>query len=195
MTKREITAADLMPIAEYVKVRATRRQAITRLKVNRRLAIGPDATLYFECFETMWHQIHEMLYIEKGGAAQVSDELRAYNPLVPKGAELVATLMFEIDEPGRRARLLASLGGVENTVNLSFDGETVGGVPEADVERTAPDGKASSVQFLHFPFSRAQIEKFRRPGAEVIVGIGHPRYRHLAAMPEAMRAALALDFD
>jgi hypothetical protein len=193
--KHEITAADLIPIAEYAKDRKERRSAISALKRNRRVEVGPFATFYFECYETMWHQIHEMLYIEKGGAEQVPDELSAYNPLVPKGQELVATVMFEIDDPKRRAQVLARLGGVEETATLSFAGETVKGVPEADMDRTTAEGKASSVQFIHFPFTRAQIEKFRRPGTQVVLGFGHANYGHMAVMPEAVRATLAKDFD
>ena len=193
--KHEITAADLIPIAEYAKQRKERRTAMSALKRQRRVEVGPFATFYFECYETMWHQIHEMLYIEKGGAEQVPDELRAYNPLVPKGQELVATVMFEIDDPKRRAQVLARLGGVEETATLTFAGETVKGVPEADLDRTTAEGKASSVQFIHFPFTKAQIEKFRAPRTQIVLGFGHPNYGHMAVMPETVREALAKDFD
>jgi len=193
--KREITRDDIMPMADYAAVRAERRKQVTALKKNRRLDVGPHATFYFESYETMWHQIHEMLFIEKGGEAQIADELAAYNPLIPKGGELVATVMFEIPDPVRRARILAELGGVEETAFLRVGGETVAGVPEADVDRTSAAGKASSVQFIHFPFTAAQIEKFRAPGADVVVGFSHPAYGHMAVMPEAVRAALAGDFD
>jgi hypothetical protein len=193
--KHEITAADLIPIAEYAKQRKERRSAMSALKRQRRVEVGPFATFYFECYETMWHQIHEMLYIEKGGEAQVPDELRAYNPLVPKGQELVATVMFEIDDPKRRAQVLARLGGVEETAMMTFAGETVKGVPEADLDRTTAEGKASSVQFIHFPFTRAQIEKFRAPNTQVVLGFSHPSYGHMAVMPESVRATLEKDFD
>jgi len=193
--KHEITHDDIMPVEDYAKIRRDHRRALGARKRDRRLAIGPDATIYFENYDTMWSQIHEMLYIERGGAAQLEDELRAYNPLVPKGSELVATLMIEIDDPARRDRLLARLGGVERTVAITVDGETIAGLPEDDVARTTDDGRASSVHFLHFPFTRAQIEAFRRPDARITVGIGHPEYGHIAVMPEAVRAALAEDFD
>jgi hypothetical protein len=193
--KHDITTADLIPIAEYAQQRQERRTAMSALKRQRRVEVGPFATFYFECYETMWHQIHEMLYIEKGGAAQVPDELRAYNPLVPKGRELVATVMFEIDDPKRRAQVLARLGGVEETATMSFAGETVKGVPEADLDRTTAEGKASSVQFIHFPFTPAQIEKFRAPGTQIVLGFSHPNYGHMAVVPEAVRATLAKDFD
>jgi hypothetical protein len=195
MTKHEITRADIMPMEAYATVRRERRRAITELKKNRRMAVGPDATFYFECYDTMWHQVHEMLHIERGGEAQIPDELLAYNPLIPKGDEVVATLMFEIDDPVRRAQVLDRLGGVEESVTLNFEGEVVTGVAEEDIDRTTADGKASSVQFLHFPFTASQIETFRRPGTRVIVAISHPGYDHQAGMPEEVRAALAQDFD
>ena len=159
------------------------------------MAVGPDATFYFESYDTMWFQVHEMLHVEKGGAEQVPGELEAYNPLIPKGRELVATFMIEIDDPARRARTLAELGSIEETVTLSVGGETIAAVAEADVDRTTAGGKASSVQFLHFPFTDAQVASFRAPGAEAVLAVGHPRYRHMAVMPEEVRAALSQDFD
>jgi hypothetical protein len=165
------------------------------VKRLRRVEVGPFASFYFESFETMLQQVHEMLFIEKGGEAQIADELAAYNPLVPKGAELVATLMFEIPDAERRARELARLGGVEHTAYLSFAGETVTGVSEDDMERTNAAGKASSVQFLHFPFSDAQSAKFRQPGTQITLGIGHAAYAHMAVIPEAVREALSTDLD
>ena len=196
MTPRhEITPADIMPMDDYAAVRAERLKAISELKKDRRVAVGPDATFYFESYDTMWHQVHEMLFIEKGGDGQIEDELRAYNPLIPNGRELVATLMFEIDDPVRRSELLAGLGGVEETVTLSFEGEIINARPEKDVDRTTAEGKASSIQFLHFPFTDAQIEKFRNPGRQVTLGIGHAKYGHMATLPEAVLGALADDFD
>ncbi|MCH7832646.1 MAG: DUF3501 family protein [Proteobacteria bacterium] len=193
--QHEITPADIMPMDDYAAVRAERRKAMGELKKNRRVAVGPDATFYFESYDTMFHQVHEMLYIEKGGDGQIADELSAYNPLIPNGRELVATLMFEIDEPVRRAAFLAGLGGVEETVSLAFEGETIEAVAEQDVDRTTAEGKASSIQFLHFPFTGAQVEKFRTADAQVSLAIGHEKYGHLAVLPEAVRLALAGDFD
>ena len=192
---RKITEADILPLPEYMKVRAERRSAMTALKKNRRLEVGPFATFYFESFDTMLHQVQEMLYIEKGGAAQVPDELAAYNPLIPDGRELTATVMLEIDDPVRRTRVLASLGGIEHTMFIRFAGETVKGVAEDDQERTRADGKASSVHFVHFPFTAEQVAKFRTSGTEVVVGFTHENYGHMALMSEAVRTALAKDFD
>ena len=191
---RQITVADILPLAEYGRIRAERRREITALKRNRRIAVGPFATFHFECFDTMLHQVQEMLFIEKGGAAQLPDELAAYNPLIPQGQELVATVMLEIEDPGRRARILATLGGIEHAAFIRVGGETVKSVAEDDQERTRADGKASSVHFLHFPFTASAVAAFRKPGAEVTVGFDHPAYGHMAILPQEMRAALAGDF-
>ena len=194
MTKTMLTRDDIMDMAQYAKVRKQRRAQMTEKKRNRRLHCGPHATFYFESFDTMWHQVHEMLFIEKGSEEQIEDELRAYNPLIPKGRELVATLMFEIDNPEVRTRFLDGLGGVEETMFFDLDGEVVEGVPEEDVDRTNADGKASSVQFLHFPFSANQIDKFKNPDTQIMLGIEHEKYAHAVILPAEVRDALAADF-
>ena len=192
--KTELTRDDIMPMTEYAKIRKERRREIVAAKRDRRMEIGPVAVCHFESYDSMWQQVHEMLFIEKGGEEQIADELAAFNPLIPKGQELVCTVMFEIDEPARRKAFLSKLGGVEEAMTIEFAGEIVLGVPEEDVDRTTAGGKASSVQFLHFPFSAAQIAAFREPGTQVLVGFKHPEYAHLAVMPEATRDALAQDF-
>jgi hypothetical protein len=193
--RRSISRSDLISIDAYRAIRKERRAELVAKKRNRRMEVGPVATFHFENFETMWLQIQEMLYIEKGGEAQIDDELRAFAPLIPNGRELIATVMFEIDEPVRRKNFLAKLGGIEETAFLRFAGETVKGVPEADVDRTNAAGKASSVQFIHFPFTAAQAAKFRQSDTEVVLGFSHPAYGHMSVMPEATRAALAGDLD
>ncbi len=193
--KHEITRADILPMADYTAARKERRRALVEVKKHRRLEVGPACTYYIENFETMWNQIHEMLFIEKGGEAQIADELSAYNPLIPKGRELVATVMFEIDDPVRRGALLAKLGGVEQTAFIRFGGETINGVPEEDVDRTSAAGKASSVQFIHFPFTDEQVAAFRGAGTEIVLGFSHPEYAHMAVLPAPVRQALAGDFD
>jgi hypothetical protein len=194
-TKRALTRDDIIPMAEYGKVRRERRRVVSELKKRRRVEVGPFATFYFENYETMWQQVHEMLFVEKGGEAQIADELDAYNPLIPQGNELVATIMLEIDDPARRSTALARLGGIENHIFLEISGERVSGQPDPGRENTSPDGKASSVQFVWFPFTPAQITAFKTPGARVIVGFDHPNYAHMAVMPEPVRVALAADFD
>lgn len=195
MTLRKIETSAILPFDEYAKLRPERRRQMSEIKRNRRMEVGPVATFYFESYATMLHQVHEMLFIEKGGAEQIADELAAYNPLIPQGRELVATIMFEIDDPLRRARVLANLGGVEHTAFLRVGGETIRGVPEDDQERSREDGKASSVQFAHFPFTAAQVAAFRSGEGDVIAGFDHPNYSHMAVMSPAVRRALSADFD
>jgi hypothetical protein len=194
MTPRAIEVSAILPTSEYAKLRAERRRQISEIKKNRRLEVGPFATFYFESYETMLHQVHEMLFIEKGGPAQIPDELAAYNPLIPQGAELVATVMFEIDDPVRRARVLGNLGGVERTAFIRVGTDMVRGVPEDDQERTRDDGKASAVQFMRFAFTAGQIAAFRSGAGDVVVGFDHPNYGHMAVMPPAVRHALSTDF-
>jgi len=194
MTPRKIEPSAIVPLSQYAPQRAERRKRMAELKKNRRLEVGPFATFYFESYDTMLHQVHEMLFIEKGGAEQLPDELAAYNPLIPQGAELVATVMFEIDDPIRRTRVLASLGGIEDNAFIRLGGDTIRGASEDDQERTRDDGKASSVQFVRFAFTPAQIAAFRGGQGDVIVGFDHPSYGHMAVMPPAVRQALAQDF-
>ena len=121
--KREIQKNDIMPLDIYTKQRKELRKNIVEFKKNRRISLGPYATFYFESYETMLAQVQEMLYIEKGGDEQLKDELTAYNPLIPNGKELVATLMFEIDNPVSRAAFLGKVGGIEEKVFMKIDGE------------------------------------------------------------------------
>lgn len=194
MAKRVLTEADIMPVSEYAKTRAEWRKNVSAKKKNRRVDVGPHITFYFECYETMWLQVQEMVFIEKGGREQIPGELEAYNPLIPNGSELVATFMIEIDEPTRRKRVLDGLGGIEETAFLRVGGETILGLPEADADRTSAQGKASSVQFVHFPFSVDQIAAFSSPDAEVVLGFGHANYRHMAVVSEPVRTELTTDF-
>jgi len=193
--KRQITREDILPMASYEAERRELRRDLVAKKKFRRQDVGPVCTFYFENYDTMWAQVHEMLYIERGGEEQIADELSAYNPLIPQGRELVATVMFEIDDAQRRKTFLSKLGGIEETAFFEIDGERVVGKPEEDVDRTTADGKASSVQFIHFPFSEAQIAKFKSPGTRVILGFSHPEYGHMTILPEEVRAALSKDFD
>jgi hypothetical protein len=190
---RKITAEDVTPLAQFAAERKDRRAALLPTKRLRRIALGPHCTFYFESFETLLFQVEEMLLVEKGGAEQLVDELAAYNPLVPQGAELVATIMFEIDDPIRRETVLNQLGGVEDDFFIQFGAEKSQGVSEDDVERTREDGKTSSVHFLHFPVTPEQKAVLRDPTVQIMIGCDHPLYAHMAALSPATRAELAKD--
>lgn len=194
MPKTAITRADIMPLADYLPIRKDKRREMSAVKKTRRMEVGPFCTFYFESYETMWHQIHEMLAIEKGGEEQIPDELEAYNPLVPQGKELTATVMFEIDDEVRRKNVLNRLGGVEEHMFVEIGGERVMSRAEEDADRTSEEGKASSVQFVHFDFTDAQIAAFKTPDTQVLIGVSHENYGHIAVMSEATRQSLAADF-
>ena len=193
--EKQIRKEDIMPMDVYIKNRKELRKNIVNFKKDRRIELGPYATFYFESFETMLAQIQEMLHIEKGGDEQLKDELAAYNPLIPKSKELVATLMFEIDNPLSRAEFLNKVGGIEEKIFLKIDNEKIKSVPEQDVDRTSAEGKASSVQFIHFEFSDDQIKKFKDFSNEVIIGIDHEMYAHTSKLSESNKKSLALDFN
>ena len=192
--KREIVKEDIMPLELYVQKRKLIRKNIVEFKKDRRVALGPYATFYFESYETMLAQVQEMLYIEKGGDEQLKDELSAYNPLVPNGRELTATLMFEIDNPVSRAAFLGKVGGIEEQVFMIVDGEKILAVPEEDVDRTSAEGKASSVQFIHFKFTNDQIQKFKK-ASDIEIGISHEEYSHTTKLTSATIKSLIGDFN
>jgi hypothetical protein len=193
--KKEILKEDIMPLDVYIKNRKELRKNIVNFKKDRRIALGPYATFYFESYETMLAQVQEMLYIEKGGDEQLKDELTAYNPLIPNGKELTATLMFEIDNPVSRSAFLGKVGGIEEKIFIKIEGEIVKAIPEEDVDRTSAEGKASSVQFIHFKFSDEQIQKFKLDGAEVEIGIDHKEYSHTTKLSLANLSSLSADFS
>ena len=197
MTRKNkiVEKQDLIAADTYKKNRKQIRKKLLEIKKRRRMSLGPHATFYFENFETMLGQIQEMLYIEKGGDSQLKDELNAYNPLIPKGKELIATLMFEIDDPKQRADFLGKVGGIEEKVYFQIGNDKIKAKPEIDVDRTTEDGKASSVQFIHFHFSDEQINKFKDINIEIKIGIDHVLYNHIDKILIDTRNSLIKDFN
>ena len=194
-SQHRIVEADIVAPDSYGRERAERRRALIPIKRNRRIEVGPYATFYFENYDTMLAQVQEMLHIEKGGKDQIAGELEAYNPLIPQGAELIATLMLEIDEPNRRTATLKKLAGIEDSAYLEIGGEKIAGKPTEYEDRTSEDGKTSSVHWVRFSFKPQQIVAFRDPEATVVLGLGHPQYGHMAVVPDEVREQLAADFD
>jgi len=193
--KRRITRDDILPMDQFRAIRAEKRAEIVALKRHRRVPVGPFITFYFENFATMWMQIHEMLLIEKGGEDQIVDELAAYNPLIPQGQDLVATMMIEIDDAVRRARTLRELTHIEAAAFLQIGARQIRARPESEVERTKADGKTSSIHFLHFDLEPQDIAAFRDGTAPVTLGFDHPNYGHMARLPDLTRQALASDLS
>ena len=178
MTKinRIVEKSDLIPTDIYTKDRKQIRKKLVEYKKNRRVSIGPYATFYFENFDTMLAQIQEMLHIEKGGEDQLKDELNADNPIV-------------------RADFLGKVGRIEEKVYINVGEEKIKAIPEIDVDRTSAEGKASSVQFLHFNFSKDQIKKFKDINTKVIIGIEHKLYNHTSQISQDQKVSLSEDFN
>jgi hypothetical protein len=193
-SQHKILEADLLSDADYQARRKDLRAKAIAMKKNRRVEVGPFATFYFENYQTMWLQVQEMLRIEKGGRDQVAGELEAYNPLIPQGSELIATLMLEIEDAARRERILRTLGKIEETAFLDLAGERIVGTPTEYEDRTTPDGKTSSVHWLRFVFTKEQVARFRSGEGQAVLGFTHPDYSHMAVIPPAVRAELARDF-
>lgn len=194
LAQRKITEADILSGPEYDAKRKELRAEAIATKRNRRVEVGPFATFHFENYQTMWLQVQEMLRIEKGGTEQIPGELEAYNPLIPQGTELIATLMLEVEDPVRRNKVLLTLGGIEEAIYMDVGKERIKAVPTEYDDRTTPDGKTSSIHWLRFVFTTAQIELFRKGSETVILGVAHPNYGHMAVVPDSVRKELAKDF-
>ena len=190
--ERRITEADILSAGEYDQQRKSLKANLIPMKKLRRIEVGPFATFYFENYATMWLQVQEMLRIEKGGEEQIPGELAAYNPLIPQGEELIATMMLEIEDEKRRNAVLLTLGGIEETVFMEIGGDVIRATPTEYDDRTTADGKTSSVHWLRFTLTRDQIACFR--SERVVLGVSHPNYGHMAVLNAESRAALAKDF-
>jgi len=194
-SNRTIDRSDILPMGEYEKIRKKNKQKLLAIKKDRRISVGPHATFYFENYDTMWSQIHEMLFIEKGGEEQIADELSAYNPLIPKGDELIATFMLEIDDPVQRDKILHQLGHIEETIYLSINGVKTIAVPEQEVERTTEAGKTSAIHFLHFPLTSTQKVALLSNESELVLGIEHKNYGHMARVSDTSRVSFSADIE
>ena len=195
MKKFNIKEDDVINIDKYINERPKIKKEISEIKKFRRIPVGPYATFYFECYDTMIYQVQEMLYIERGGIEQMKDELKAYNPLVPKGKELVATLMFEIDNEFKRKEFLNSVGGIEEETFIQIGENKVMSRPEQDTDRTSEDGKASSVHFLHFDFTEELIKDFVKEQSTVLLGFNNKNYKHFSELSQEVKSELKKDFD
>ncbi len=200
----KLKAADFLSYEAYAPRRRELRREAIALKQRRRLYVGPHASVHFENRETIQNQIQEMLYIERGGAAQLEDELAAYTPLIPGGDELVATILFELEDAAKRERFLSQIGGIEKKIYMKMGPETLLARSEEDLEYTTSEGKASSVLFVHFDFTPALKLAFMQQGdsqgdsqgdpQEVWFGFSHPNYLHAAQLSPALRLELGSDF-
>lgn len=194
MNKRIISLDDIISNEEYGNIRSSKRREMIEFKKFRRLDVGPVASLYFESRDTMIYQIQEMAYVEKITREELDEELASYNPLVPNGRELTATMMIEIDDPLRRKIFLSRLGGVEEKVKIVIGDIEIYADYEKDVDRTTSEGKASAVHFLHFKFNDELVEAFKNKENIIQIGIDHEAYGHLSIVSDRVREELAKEF-
>ena len=190
-----IESKDIYNREDYKAKRKNLRNEMLLKKKNRRVDIGPYVTLYFENRDTIIHQINEMVYIENGGDDQIKEEINAYKSLIPEGNELVATVMVEIDNPIKRSEFLGKMGGFEQTLEITINKLNILGKAELDVDRTTDDGKASSVQFVHFIFDFEQIKAFKSLDNDVQIAINHRNYKHSTFLSSENISELSGDFS
>lgn len=192
---QRLTPSDLYTLEAYARERADFRTRVLTHKQARKVHIGPHVTLLFEDRLTVQYQVQEMLRIERiFEAPAIKDELDAYNPLIPDGANLKATLLIEYEDPAERARKLVELHGIENRVALHF-GELPPStaIADEDLERST-DNKTSAVHFVRFELNPTQVAAFKR-GAEIAIAVEHPVYTHRVVLDANTRKALADDLD
>ena len=189
-----IEKSDILSRDEYKSKRKSLREKMVSRKRFRRVDIGPYVTMYFENKDTIIHQINEMVYIENGGEEQINDEISAYKSLIPDGHELVATVMIEIDNPIKRAEFLSKMGGFEEKINIKINDQEIKGKAELDGDRTTADGKASSVQFVHFEFDEEAVKSIKNNMENISISINHESYRHSAILNTDTVGELVKDF-
>ncbi len=190
---RQLTQVDLYSLEQYAKIRKEFRAKVIDHKRNRKVHIGPNATLYFEDRLTMQYQIQEMLRIERIFEEEgILDELNAYNPLIPDGRNLKATFMVEFPDVEERKVALARLIGIEDKVWIQVAGhEPVYAIADEDLEREN-DSKTSSVHFLRFELSDAMATALKVSDG-LFLGITHPNYQYRVEALPAVRESLAAD--
>ena len=190
-----LAASDLMSLEQYHRERPAFRERVLAHKKNRQVAIGPNATLYFEDRLTMQYQVQEMLRIERIFETEaIEEELAAYNPLIPTGRNLKATFMLEFPDVDERRKKLAKLAGIENHLYAQAgDLDPVLCIADEDLDRTDGD-KTSAVHFVRFEFDDAAVKALEQ-GAELKFFIDHAEYAHESALTPEQRAALIADFD
>jgi hypothetical protein len=190
-----IGVGDLYSLEEYHKHRPEFRERVLAHKKDRQIAVGPNATLYFEDRLTMQYQVQEMLRIERIFETEaIEEELAAYNPLIPTGSNLKATFMLEFPDVEERRQRLSELGGIEDCLFAQVgDGDRIACIADEDLDRTA-DQKTSAVHFVRFEFGGPDIAALKS-GAKLTFLIDHPHYRFQSDLSPAQQAALIADFD
>lgn len=190
-----LSASDLMSLEQYARERPALRERLIEHRRRRALAIGPHCTWSFEDRLTVQYQVQEMLRVERiFEPAGIAEELEAYNPLIPGGTNLKATVMLEYPDAAERGRRLAQLRGFGACCWMQVAGfERVAAIADEDLERESED-KTAAVHFVRFEFTAPMIGALKS-GAALAAGVDHPQYRYqVEPLPPSLRQALLEDF-
>lgn len=191
---KKLTRQDLLGLEQYAARRAQIRGDVIAHKKPRQIALGEHLRLLFEDRVTIQYQIQEMLRAERiFEAAGIQEEIDAYNPLIPDGDNLKATLLLEYEDGEQRRLALAQLKGIEDRVYVRIGEKIIFAIADEDLERENAT-KTASVHFLRFQFDAALIDRLRA-SAEIVVGVDHPQYRADVVLSESQRRALLRDFE
>ena len=193
---KKLTRENLFSLEKYSEIRNDFRLKIMAHKKNRRLAIGPNTTLYFEDSLIMRYQIQEMLRAEKiFESSAIDDELVVYNALIPDGNNWKATFMIEFADEEERRTALKKMLGIENNLWLKIDGfNEIHPVSDEDLERR-DDNKTSAVHFLRFQLDHEMIDALKG-GCQLSAGINHPEYKYTVnPIPQNISESLISDLD
>lgn len=188
-----IRPEELLPLAEYERVRAERRAAVVRLRQLRRVEIGPWVSVVFENRDAVLYQIQEMLLIERISERKaIEHEIETYAELLPSAGELSGTFFIEISDPAQRAAALPELLGIEKGVRLKVGAHAEAAVDKRPIDERFARPQAACVYYLRFPLSAPALESLRAGREPVWLEIDHPRYSHAARLrPEQVRALAA----
>ena len=191
-----LTHADLHSLEEYSRIRDEFKKAAVNHRKQRQVQVGDHMTLHFEDRVTVKYQIQEMLLIEKTFLSEgIQDELDAYNPLVPTGSNLKATLTIEYGDPTVRAEKLKELHRIEDRIFVQvFGHDPVYAIADEDMDRSN-DEKTAAVHFLRFELTEEMIQDFRKMDKDVFVGVDHPSYNEVTKVNIITKEMLSKDFD
>jgi hypothetical protein len=192
---KKLTHADLWKLEDYARERTAFRAEVIAHKKTRTVHLGAHLTLIFEDRTTVQYQVQEMLRIERIFEAEaIDEELGAYNPLIPDGANLKATMLIEYDDADMRKRELEKLRGIEDVIELAVGSHaSVRAIADEDLDRSN-ETKTSAVHFLRFELTPAMIAALRA-GEPLVFAVAHPHYAARVTVEPAVRQALLADLD
>jgi Protein of unknown function (DUF3501) len=193
---QKLSHADLYTLETYSRERSAFRARVLAHKQARIVHVGAHVTLMFEDRLTIQYQVQEMLRIERIFESEgIREELESYNPLIPDGANLKATMLIEYPDPDERARKLIELHDIENRIGMSVAGSPpILAIADEDLDRST-DEKTSAVHFLRFELNTAQVAAFKNGAAAAAIVIDHPAYRQSESLTPETQNALAADLD